>query len=424
MNQRSGGVVVVVALWLAAGRAGAQVDPQLAANYFKEAALLCERDGGRLWGQSLCGPMVFADAATRTIATNQPAPEGERPAFLGYANSAAEWGGKRWATYVWQIVPREDAHARGRLLMHESFHRLQPQLGFIVREGNNEHLDTLEGRYWLQLEWRALAAALGESGAARKEAVRDALAFRRARHAGFDGAAENERLLEINEGLAQYTGTVTAATSRSEAVADAIEQLAKAPGNPSFVRTFAYPSGTAFGLLLDEWAPGWTHKVKSEDDLARWLAAAAGVEPRENPQAAASRYGGAQLRGAEEKRAAERKALVGALRRTFVEGPVLVLPSGQNSFSTNGITPIPGAGTVYPTLRSTGEWGVLEAERALWALDRSSLRVPAPIAGAGPSWKGAGWTLELAPGWKLRPGARAGDFEVVRQEPAEPPAPK
>lgn len=54
--------------------AAAQVDPQRAEAYFKEAATICQRDGGRLWGISLCAPMVFADARTRTLATNQPRP--------------------------------------------------------------------------------------------------------------------------------------------------------------------------------------------------------------------------------------------------------------------------------------------------------------------------------------------------------------
>ena len=38
--------------------------------------LLCEREGGKLWKISLCGPIVIADPATKTIATNQPAPDG------------------------------------------------------------------------------------------------------------------------------------------------------------------------------------------------------------------------------------------------------------------------------------------------------------------------------------------------------------
>jgi hypothetical protein len=35
------------------------MDPQLAQRWFEEATKLCERDAGRLWGVSLCGPMVI-----------------------------------------------------------------------------------------------------------------------------------------------------------------------------------------------------------------------------------------------------------------------------------------------------------------------------------------------------------------------------
>jgi hypothetical protein len=82
--------------------AAAQVDQALAEQYFKEARVLCERDGGRLWGVSLCGPMVIADAATGTIATSQPAPAGDRPRALGFVNAPLQWGGITWSAYNWQ----------------------------------------------------------------------------------------------------------------------------------------------------------------------------------------------------------------------------------------------------------------------------------------------------------------------------------
>ena len=43
----------------AATAAEAQVQPDVAKRYFEEATKLCERDTGRLWGLSLCGPMVI-----------------------------------------------------------------------------------------------------------------------------------------------------------------------------------------------------------------------------------------------------------------------------------------------------------------------------------------------------------------------------
>ena len=393
----------------------AQVDPVRADTYFKEAAALCGKDGGRLWGQSLCGPIVIADATTRTVATSQPAPDAPRPSALGFANAAMMWGGVRWATIVWQLIP-PDPHLRGRLLLHELFHRIQPDLGFTPRDSQNDHLDTLAGRYWMQLEWRALTKALEASGPARASAVRDALAFRAQRRVTDSAAAENERLLEMNEGLAQYTGTVLSADNAADAADDAIEQLAQAALAPTFVRTFAYASGAAYGLLLDAWSPGWPRRIKGTDDLAALLASASGLAPTEDAARAALAYDGAALRTAEDAREVERQARVAEFRRIFIERPVLVIPNGRsNSFATAGLTPIPGVGTIVPGFRTTGEWGTLDAATVLLSVNRTTLTVPAPGSIDGTTLRGDGWTLTLASGWVVRPGARAGDFQVVRQ---------
>src|SRR4051812_5502740 len=64
----------------------AQVQPEVAKRYFEEATKLCERDAGRLWGVSLCGPMVIVDQATATRATSQPEPDGPPPRFSGFAD--------------------------------------------------------------------------------------------------------------------------------------------------------------------------------------------------------------------------------------------------------------------------------------------------------------------------------------------------
>lgn len=266
-------VIACSCLMMLAGNAAAQVDDARATMYFEEAAELCEHEGGRLWGMSLCGPMVFADVQTGTIATNQPAPEAPRPRVLGYANAALEWGDARWSTFIWKMIPADDERDRARLFMHELFHRVQPQFGLLIPASATtpDHLDTMEGRYWLQLEWRALVQALKSSGIEQADAIRDALAFRAKRRSLFPGSEESERVVEINEGLAQYTGTVVAASSNEEARLDAIDQLLEAPEKASFVRTFAYPSGAAYGILLDAYSPGWTRRIEAGDDLAELL---------------------------------------------------------------------------------------------------------------------------------------------------------
>jgi hypothetical protein len=268
----------------------------------------------------------------------------------------------------------------------------------------------------MQVGWKALSRAIGSPGQTRPVAVGDALAFRAARRSRFPGAAESERGYEINEGLAQYTATAVAAGSRSEAVRSAIEQLAKAPDEVTFVRQFAYPTGVAYGILLDEYAPGWTHRMKSGDDLGKLIEPFAAIRPTKDLEAAAVSYGGPEIRERETRRDVEHKARLAELRRRFVEGPILILPRGRGaSFGSAGITTIPGEGTVYSSYRTKADWGTLEASAVLVDMDRGKLTVPAPSVVEGKTLKGDGWTLDIADAWVIRPGPRAGDFQLVRE---------
>jgi hypothetical protein len=395
----------------------AQVDQQRAQEFFKEVHALCERDGGHLWGVSLCGPMVIADVRTHTFATSQPAPEGARPRLVGLVNAPVQWGGATWGAYVWEFVVSATPSRRKELMLHELFHGVQPRLGLTVPALASEHLDSVDGRYWLRLEWRALARALRESGEQRDLAVREALAFRQARRVLFAASVESERATEITEGLASYTGTVVAAQSASEAIASALDQLAAAESQESFVRTFAYASGPAYGLLLDASSPGWRRTVRSTDDLATLVASALTVQPAADATTAAAGYGGAALRASEQQRDQQRQERVAELRRRFVDGPVLVIPGGgTGSSDSRGAVVIPGNGTVYfGQYRASGPWGTLEAETGvLVASDGGTRRVAAPVLRNDLTLVGEGWTFKAASGWIVREGARRGDYEVVR----------
>jgi hypothetical protein len=417
---------VIVSLYLLAGVAPpalAQVDQQRAQEYFKEVQALCQRDGGRLWGVSLCGPMVIADGRTQTFATSQPAPEGARPRLLGLVNAPVQWGGTTWGAYRWDDVASKTPRARQELLLHELFHGVQPQLGLTAPALATEHLDAMDGRYWLRLEWRALTRALGESGEQRKLAVRDALAFRQVRRMLYPSMAESERAQEITEGLAAYTGTVLAAQSAADAIGGALDLLAGADSaalESSLVRTFAYVSGPAYGLLLDASSPGWTRRVRGSDDLATLVMGALAVQPAPDAAASATRYGGAELRASEQQREQERQQRLAELRQRFVDGPVLVIPGGGSGMSdSRGAVVIPGIGTVFfGPYRASGAWGTLEAENGvLVASDGRLRRVAGPVRRDDGTFTGDGWTFKAATGWVVREGTRSGDYQVVRPQP-------
>ena len=396
----------------------AQVDQQRAQQFFKEAQALCERDGGRLWGVSICAPMVIGDARTQTFATSQPPPDAPRPRLIGILNGPIRWGDTMWAALAWDTVANQPSRVRNAMFLHESFHIVQMRLGLLVSTVSAEHLDTVDGRYWLRLEWHALARALRESGEARTLAVRDALAFRQARHARFPDKVETERALDIAEGLASYTGIVLAAPSEADAIASALDELAGQESGESYVRTFAYASGPAYGLLLDAASPGWTRKVRASDDPAAMLMRALGVQPAADVEAAAARYGGAEIRAAEQQREQQRQARIAELRRRFVDGPVLLMPGGGGGFSdSHGAGVIPDVGTIwFGAYRMTGAWGAIEADKGvLVSTDGRTRRLLAPVRRDETTITGDGWTLKVAPGWVVRQGARPGDYEVVKR---------
>jgi hypothetical protein len=416
------------------------IDLGPARQAFAQAAALSRADGGRLWGVPLYGPMLFVDPVTRQVVANEDAAGtglqaveglfvGTVPVAICCGNTAVTWGGKRWTMVLWPL-PDETAD-RGRLLAHEMFHRVQQGLGLPFRDAVNDHLEEREGRYWMRLEWRALGRALTSAGKARRSAVVDALLFRAARRARIPSAAEAENALELNEGLAEWTGLVLAfAPGRHAAVAAAgLERRDRRADQLSLVRGFAYASGPAYGVLLDAAGARWRRQLNPRSDLGALLATAYRAAPPAAPlaaaTAAAARYDGVALAAAEAQRESERRAEEAGLRKRFVDGPRLVLPAGDQlnySFDPNGAGVLPGVGTIYPSASVSDDWGSLSVTAGGVLLARSEGKitaavVPAPADLAARPLVGDGWHLELAPGWALVAGARAGDWTVARQPP-------
>jgi len=408
----------LLSLLSAATAADAQVQPDLAKRYFEEATKLCERDAGRLWGVSLCGPMVIVDPATGTRATSLPEPGGPLPRFSGSADGPVSWGGLRWFAFPLWMLPEKYADARQQVMLHGLFHRIQPELGLVTEDGFNEHLHTLEGRVWLQLEWRALRRAIESGGSSQAEAIADALAFRRERRRLFPGAAENERREEIREGLASYTGIAASANSPADAHRAAALALAGGEMQTSFVGNFEAASGPAYGVLLDDLMPGWRRQVRSTSDLGDMLASAIRSSPTTDLTVAAARYDGATLRAAEEARDRALQARVAELRQRFVDGPVLTMPAaGSGTSDTRANVGIPGAGTVFfHDFTLSARWGRLNANNGvLRSADGTTLSVPVTRPLEGNTLEGDGWSITLNAGWVVRPAARAGSFAIVRE---------
>ena len=407
------------------------IDTTLASQYFQEAQAVCNRDNGRLWGVSLCAPMLFVDRKTRTVVANQADKEGiltkdgnvfvgQLPAKVNIANTATEWAGVKWTMVMFPLP--EDKIRRANLMAHEMWHRVQNDIGFPSSSAANNHLDSRDGRMWLQLEWRALAAALMSRGKQRHQAIADALLFRAYRRAVFPQAASEEREMEMHEGLAEYTGVrLSGSPNLNQYVVD--KDLKEAAQKQTFVRSFAYASGPAYGILLDETKTNWRKNLKKEDDLGSLLQKRLSIKlPQNIEQAAelrAKNYDSDKLRAFETERENNRQKLLAEYRAKLVDGAVLELPILKMSMQMNPgtLVPLEPIGIVYPDIRIVDVWGILTVTKgALIKSDFSKIYVSAPSSLSAPSRQGDGWTLELNAGWTVAGGDRKGDYLVKKVE--------
>lgn len=428
-------ILIVLSFFTCAAAQSSSIDNKLAAQYFQQLKQSSDRDGGRTWGLALYGPMLFVDPGSGNVVANQADVEhklvpqdgvfvGTLPKEISPANTAFDWSGVHWTMVMWPVS--DFRQPRERLLLHECFHRLQEKLGLPAKDAVNSHLDALNGRIWIQMEWRALERALRQTGAARQAAIADALLFRAYRRSLFPNSANNENALELNEGLAEYTGVKLSSADLSEAVVRADLILRQARNNPTFARSFAYVSGPAYGALLDLTGKPWRASVKPSTDLGLVLQQRNGITIRVSEaaaRAAASRYEGGEIITLETRQEQSRSRQIAEAKKKFLDGPVLILPLSDDvkySYDPNNVVGIDSSNTVYPTMRLVDAWGVLTVTDGAW-LERAATgnliraRIPAPSDLSARPLKGDGWSLELTNGWEVVPGERAGDVNIRKK---------
>jgi len=401
---------------IAAADPGTPMDS--AASAIREFESYCGT-GAALWGKPLCGRLILVDPVTRAaIANSRPGANfveqgglwtGTLPDDVGLANTSVDLAGEMFAEIVLPLPA--DAENRRVLLAHESFHRIQPALGFKAQEADNSHLDTKDGRIWARLEMAALKAALTAKN--WQPAARDALAFRAKRLALSPSAEVAETRLIANEGLAEYTGVKVGAGEN--ATTFAVQRLDSGADRQSLIRSFGYVVGPAYGLLLDRISSNWRGAALTGKSLPGLLEEAlpSGARPPSTV------YGAQAIVAQENARDARIQARRSTIMATLVEGRTVTFPaSGMNVFfDPNTLFSLAPLGTVYSRATEVrADWGTLKASGdVLLSPGWTYARVRAPARLEGRTLIGRDWTAELAPGYSMVPDQRAGSFVVRKQ---------
>ncbi len=396
---------------------------------FKNLKNLLKADNGKFWSENLYGPILLIDPETRTFVANQNNKSetfkkigsiyiDTLPKELNIANTAINWQDERWTMVMNPLS--DDNFTRNNLLIHELFHRLQPSIGFAnLSEKSNDHLDTFEGRLLLKLELEALKKSLETEGSTQKNHLKNALTFRAIRQ---DNEAKKtaENSLEINEGLAEYTGLMLSGRNDKQIQKHLINSINDFYQNKTFVRSFAYQTIPVYGYLLTLEKENWQHNIDKDTNLTDYFIETFSLKLSEEKSyksiAIDNNYNYQKIVDEEQERENKRLAKIQFYKEIFLQKPTLKL-SFRNmnvSFDPRDIMPIEDIGTIYPNLRITDDWGILTVEKgALLSSDWSYVLVTQPSSIKDDLATGNGWKLELNDGWKV---VKSGDIYTLESK--------
>ncbi|MBN8694595.1 MAG: hypothetical protein J0L69_15480 [Bacteroidetes bacterium] len=389
------------------------------AMYFDETKRACTSNE-KLWDKNIYGPLLIVDPISRKAYANEPdtlgilKPDGK--IFIGklpynvvIANANVKWSGKNWAMVLLPFISKvkED---RINLLAHELFHRSQLSLGFENKDANNNHLDTKNGRVYLRLELNALIKALESKS--KKEAARhlnNAVLFRKHRHALFPGADSTENAMELNEGLAEYTGTYISRGSLKEATPNLIRKIKDFQNGGTFVRTFPYRTIPVYGFFLQETKKYWNKEIKMSTPLTEYfvweLKLSIPDDIAKIVLQISKEYDFDSVNAQETEREEKTKALLNEYRKKFIELPHLTITfeNKKSSFDSRNLTPLDDKGVVYPTMTVSDNWGVLTIDKVggLMSPNRDKVTITAPKNIDGLNITGEGWTIKLTEGYQV-----------------------
>ncbi len=389
---------------------------RLAASYFKEAEA-ASRDQ-HIWNEKLYGPMLFVEPQSRVTYANMPDSagilkpvgtifKGVMPVAVILANTSIYWEGKMWSVMLWPMLTDHDE--RVNLMVHESFHRIQEKMGLPQHNPTDDHLSTMYGRIYFLMELQALEAALKKPVNQRGPDLTNALLFRQKRRQLFPNTFNNERILEMNEGLAEYTGVILGRPKGS--ILQHLYQVIDTAGvRKSFIRSAAYMTGPVYGYLLYQKDPEWTIKIDSNSDFPALITKYYHISMPAPPSDATivqleKRYDAAAMIQSEQAKEQIRLQTARQYVDLFTRKPVLTINLVKMgiSFNPNNLFDLGEYGTVYPTAYVKDNWGELTVtDGGMLMKDWQVVYVPmGGFSNADGVIQGKGWKIVLKDGWKL-----------------------
>jgi hypothetical protein len=272
----------------------------------------------------------------------------------------------------------------------------------------NFYLDELQGSVLLKLEFLALISALNAYGDFL-EHLQNALTVRAYRQSVFPD--NNEDLFEIHEGMPENTGFKLCGLESSISRKIVAKQLELALDKEGLANSFAYLTGPAYGLVLEQLDKNWLAGVKSGRSIPKiGVSLLPGIISADTSALKASvdlivdKYGAHEMIENEVARFETQEALIAEYKQKFTQGDILLIKNDKIQFSFNPqekLVPVEN-GVVYKTMRLTGEWGVAEVRNGIFRTNDWQLFIlTAPTSAKLGSIDEADYNLMLNEGWEV-----------------------
>jgi hypothetical protein len=255
-----------------------------------------------------------------------------------------------------------------------------------------------------------------------KTHLTNALTFRKYRYSLYPGADTTENLLELNEGLAEYTGFVISGRNNKQSIEHFVQSINTFLSNPTFVRSFAYQTVPVYGYLLVTTKKGWNREITIKTNLTDYFIKAFDIslpnDLKKTTEIILNQYSGEIIISEEKTREERTKKLIAEYKSKFITQPhfELVFEQMNVSFDPRNIIPIEVKGTVYPNIRVTDNWGILTVENgALMSSNWDKISVTTPIKIENKNISGDGWTLELTDGYTVTKDESTGNYKLIKK---------
>lgn len=340
----------------------------------KEFQTVCDTDSGALWGKNLFGPTMFVDPNTRTVVANRQNKAnsfvqkgdlfcGQLPEETNIANTSMDYCGEHWTCVMWD--KGRDALSTTHLLIHESWHRIQTEIGIPPISSLNQHLDETKGALLMKLELMVLEDLLLEKGN-NDQCLHDALMVRKYRQAKYpDG---NEKNFECHEGSAEYTAYKLLPIDEKYKKAVIAASIRKNLDADGYCNSFAYLTGPAYGFVLDDMMPSWKDSVRMGMTMQDLLMSRIDLPERvdgEDIIRLAETYQATEFLRSEGDRLETQMLKDAVIKDRFATSKWLVIPNNGVNFTFNPnehLVKYDSIGTIYQTMRLSGDFGTIETD--------------------------------------------------------------